>query len=144
MRIYANVPFKEKEEAKSLGAKWDAERKQWYFNYDISLVDDNKYIKIRKWNPVFEKSQFMPFHFIVISNGLDIELSKKTIRRLKWFSNGEITLKYSYDGMVVHYDLENNKKDYLFSDEAEEIFLKEYSLLLEEINKKMPETNSAV
>jgi hypothetical protein len=28
--IFLNVPFAEKEEAKKLGAKWDAAKKQWY------------------------------------------------------------------------------------------------------------------
>lgn len=31
-RIYINVPFKEKNEAKELGAKWDKENKSWYIN----------------------------------------------------------------------------------------------------------------
>lgn len=30
-RIYINVPYKEKNEAKSLGAKWDRKEKSWYF-----------------------------------------------------------------------------------------------------------------
>lgn len=29
--IFLNVPYKEKEKAKEVGAKWNAERKQWYF-----------------------------------------------------------------------------------------------------------------
>ncbi|MED8143181.1 DUF5710 domain-containing protein [Escherichia coli] len=29
-RIYINVPFHEKDEAKRLGARWDATRKTWY------------------------------------------------------------------------------------------------------------------
>ena len=28
--IYLTVPFREKDEAKSLGARWDAARKRWY------------------------------------------------------------------------------------------------------------------
>ena len=31
IRIYLNVPYEEKEEAKKLGAKWDPGRKKWYF-----------------------------------------------------------------------------------------------------------------
>lgn len=27
---YLNVPFREKEEAKKMGARWDPERKKWY------------------------------------------------------------------------------------------------------------------
>lgn len=33
MKTYLSVPFSEKEEAKSLGAKWDPEKKQWYAPY---------------------------------------------------------------------------------------------------------------
>ena len=29
-RVYLSVPYEEKEEAKSLGAKWDALKKKWY------------------------------------------------------------------------------------------------------------------
>ena len=32
--VYLNVPFAKKEEAKSLGAKWDGERKKWYMEKD--------------------------------------------------------------------------------------------------------------
>ena len=31
-RIYYNIPFKDKDEFKNLGGKWDAENKLWYFN----------------------------------------------------------------------------------------------------------------
>ena len=34
-RIYLNVPFEEKEEAKKLGAKWDPGRKLWYIPKDM-------------------------------------------------------------------------------------------------------------
>ena len=30
MRLYLNVPYGEKDSAKSLGAKWDAEVRKWY------------------------------------------------------------------------------------------------------------------
>ena len=30
MRTYLNCPFAEKDEAKSLGARWDAQKKRWY------------------------------------------------------------------------------------------------------------------
>ena len=39
---YINVPFVEKEEAKSLGARWDNDRKQWYYT---SENDSDKFIK---------------------------------------------------------------------------------------------------
>ena len=35
--IYLNVPYKEKDEAKQLGAKWDTSKKKWY------ITDNNKH-----------------------------------------------------------------------------------------------------
>ena len=30
-KIYLNVPFPEKDKAKALGARWDANAKKWYY-----------------------------------------------------------------------------------------------------------------
>ena len=43
-RIYLNVPYNEKDEAKELGAKWDKDKKQWY----IPQVDSAPFAK---WLP---------------------------------------------------------------------------------------------
>lgn len=42
-RIYLDVPFKEKDEAKSLGARWDRNEKSWYVTKDAW--------KFKKWTP---------------------------------------------------------------------------------------------
>ena len=34
-KIYINVPFSEKDEAKSLGAKWDVSKKKWWIYHDM-------------------------------------------------------------------------------------------------------------
>mgnify|MGYP000025211429 CR=1 FL=1 len=34
MKVYLNVPFEVKDKAKSLGAKWDQNKRCWYFNDD--------------------------------------------------------------------------------------------------------------
>lgn len=44
MRLYLNVPYKEKDEAKSLGAKWNAKVKRWYIDKEPA-----EYIKFSKW-----------------------------------------------------------------------------------------------
>ena len=31
-RIYLNVPYKQKNHAKRLGAQWDADKRKWYMN----------------------------------------------------------------------------------------------------------------
>jgi len=40
-KTYLNVPYAEKDVAKSLGAKWDASKKKWYApaKLDLSLFD---------------------------------------------------------------------------------------------------------
>lgn len=42
-RCYINCPYAEKDEAKSLGARWDPARKKWYF------IDKDKSEKFKKW-----------------------------------------------------------------------------------------------
>ena len=41
--LFINVPFSEKDEAKSLGAKWNPERKKWF------VEDKKNYPKFKKW-----------------------------------------------------------------------------------------------
>jgi hypothetical protein len=43
-KTYLNVPYAQKDEAKALGAKWDASNKKWYVpdSLDITLFE--------KWN----------------------------------------------------------------------------------------------
>ncbi|WP_067143520.1 DUF5710 domain-containing protein [Oceanivirga salmonicida] len=43
-KIYLNVPFSEKEEAKNLGAKWNPKEKKWYYEGNISNLS-----KFGKW-----------------------------------------------------------------------------------------------
>lgn len=43
MALLLNVPYKDKENAKSLGAKWNKELKKWY------IEDRNQYLKLREW-----------------------------------------------------------------------------------------------
>ena len=44
MVMFLNVPYAEKDEAKSLGAKWNANVKKWYID-----VETEHYIKFAKW-----------------------------------------------------------------------------------------------
>jgi len=42
-KIYLTVPFAQKDEAKKLGAKWDAPQKKWY------VLEDNDLSLFSKW-----------------------------------------------------------------------------------------------
>jgi len=44
MRLFLNVPYSEKDEAKALGARWNPKVKKWYIN-----VPQEDYIKFSKW-----------------------------------------------------------------------------------------------
>lgn len=37
MRVYLQVPYSQKDEAKAKGARWDAEKRQWYVENPESL-----------------------------------------------------------------------------------------------------------
>ncbi len=50
-RIYLNVPFSEKDEAKALGAKWDRRAKAWYARDDMELEP------FKRWQETKAKSQ---------------------------------------------------------------------------------------
>lgn len=44
-KLYLNVPFSEKEEAKKLGCKWDVQRKKWWIFSTKDNLD-----KVKRWN----------------------------------------------------------------------------------------------
>ena len=44
MRLFLNVPYSEKDDAKSLGAKWNAVVKKWYVE-----VKPEEYVRFAKW-----------------------------------------------------------------------------------------------
>lgn len=44
-RLYLNLPYKDKEEGKRLGTKWDFKKKKWY----ITLDTDNQHLILNKW-----------------------------------------------------------------------------------------------
>lgn len=52
MRINLNVPFEEKDQARSLGAMWDAARKTWYVENKERLEPFLKWMPDRLKQPV--------------------------------------------------------------------------------------------
>jgi|DEB19_MinimDraft_3_1074340.scaffolds.fasta_scaffold98011_2 hypothetical protein len=49
MRINLKVPYDEKEKAKSLGARWDMEKRIWY------VIDPQNLKPFKQWIPELEK-----------------------------------------------------------------------------------------
>ena len=52
LKLYLNIPFSEKEIAKSLGAKWDSVRKSWYYHGEAE-----NYINFAKWIFNYEEKE---------------------------------------------------------------------------------------
>lgn len=74
-KIYLNVPYEEKEEAKKLGAKWDNAEKSWYCT--ISPGENNKF---KKWIPnniLFINTEINLEYFISQLDNPDFSLSRK-------------------------------------------------------------------
>lgn len=47
VRVYLNIPFKDKDNAKDLGCKWDVDRKKWYcIDSDYGKSNMSKCIQI--------------------------------------------------------------------------------------------------
>lgn len=60
--LYLNVPYVEKDEAKKLGAKWDAAKKKWY------VANKEDYPKFFKW--IFEEGEVIVCDWIYIMEGV--------------------------------------------------------------------------
>jgi Domain of unknown function (DUF5710) len=84
MRINLKCPYDEKDEAKSLGARWDAGRKVWY----IEDVDD--LMPFAKWIPLLNRNtpDMMPrkkeSHAVVITHGLNSKRPYCACNTLPW------------------------------------------------------------
>jgi len=65
--LYLYVPYKEKDEAKALGAKWDANKKRWF------VANRNDYPLFAKWffenNEICETQIIMDNFYIVVGKG---------------------------------------------------------------------------
>jgi hypothetical protein len=51
IKISCGVKFLNKDLAKKLGAKWDADNKNWYFQYDMDEFDNNPYLHTYYFKP---------------------------------------------------------------------------------------------
>jgi hypothetical protein len=52
LKIYCNVAFCNKDDAKSKGAKWDADNKKWFFKLDYKEFKENKKIHTYTYPPI--------------------------------------------------------------------------------------------
>ena len=52
IHVYCGVKYSDKDEAKSRGAKWDADEKLWYFKYSIKQWDSNENLHTFNYKPI--------------------------------------------------------------------------------------------
>ncbi|KZB63143.1 hypothetical protein AUP42_01755 [Thalassospira lucentensis] len=69
-RIYLNVPFSEKDEAKALGAKWDRRAKAWYARDDMELAPFKRWQETKAKTPEPRISPEQEFAQALKENGL--------------------------------------------------------------------------
>jgi 5-methylcytosine-specific restriction endonuclease McrA len=80
-KIYLNVPYSEKEDAKNLGARWEPSVKKWYVSSEIDLTP------FRRWFPSISNPR------------LTIELVPETC----WFSNVRSSVsRQDWDKLRLH------------------------------------------
>ena len=49
--VFCGVRYENKEDAKKLGAKWNSEKKSWYFQFNINEVQNNENIHTYSFKP---------------------------------------------------------------------------------------------
>ncbi len=72
-RIYLNVPFSEKDEAKALGAKWDRRAKAWYARDDMELEPFKRWQETKAKTPEPKISPEQEFAQALKENGLILD-----------------------------------------------------------------------
>lgn len=101
-RTYINVPFAEKEEAKSLGAKWDKGRKSWYVPEGVDKAAFNKWMGM----PELANSQDFVTQFAADLKAKGLVLEGQPIMDGKWHrtavstSRNNKALKGAYIGNI--------------------------------------------
>lgn len=76
-KIYLNVPYKEKDEAKILGAKWDSSKKRWFYKGEMSNI-----IKFGKWllpEDTYSKSFVFDCLYLVFAKRTCFRCKKETL-----------------------------------------------------------------
>lgn len=56
MRIYLNIPYKDKDKAKKSGARWDKKEKSWYITYK----DERDFEKINHFRSQIKDKEIVP------------------------------------------------------------------------------------
>ncbi len=94
-KIYLNVPYSEKDEAKSFGAKWDGDKKKWYVPKGVAIDNFSKWEQkeIKKLFEVKETSEKTNIRKInentsIIEDSHDMYLLNRNGYKFMFIKNG--------------------------------------------------------
>lgn len=108
MALYLNVPYEQKDLARTLGAKWDRIRKQWY------VVNKYDYYKFLDWIPWIDR------YCSLVCDGLYIvEAPCKCFKCKK--ETRVVSLAYK-EHFLITKDKDGNLIDYQYEDECLKFF----------------------
>ncbi|HBE2351328.1 TPA: DNA primase, partial [Escherichia coli] len=91
-RIDINVPYNEKDEAKRLGARWDATRKTWYIPDGVPTSD------FTRWLP--SGNVLSPYWFIAQTPDQCWKCGRETVMTSFLLPAGHKTLEQDEDGLL--------------------------------------------
>ena len=114
MKLYLNVPYKEKDEAKSLGAKWNAKLKKWY----VDTIPE-EYVKFSKWILKDIDETFIATEYLFIIEGKQRCWKCHKMTKVVGLGISEYTHLYG-EADDPQYELSD---DYTDIDEEEELHL---------------------
>ena len=130
MRTYLNVPYESKNEAKSLGAKFDFEKKEWYTeNNDKSLL--LKYGKVDKgynskfWSRIDSQSKQHHFDFTEFKRDFltQYDVVKEDNLNIPLFASVEETIAYCLaNGIIVE---KSEKSEPIYTEKEMRIYFVE-------------------
>jgi hypothetical protein len=107
-KIYLNVPYSDKEDAKELGARWDPSEKKWYtFENNDHLYD------LLEWFPT--KSEFLLFSPVYVVTSIRDCWKCKKISRVYSLGSHEVQVKHplNVDHWEEALDCVVNAKNYV-------------------------------
>lgn len=82
---YINVPYREKNQAKELGAKWDADKKSWYIPASENLE------KFKRWLPENEKQNERHYIYTTPADSQSVKAlgARYDVKNQAWYFIGE-------------------------------------------------------
>lgn len=134
-RTNIDVPYSEKDEAKKLGARWDATNKTWY-------IPDNLSIDIfSKWLP--KGNVIAPYWFIAQASTHCWKCGRETVMTSVLLPEGHQTLEQDDDDSPVYWKTHNVPAFIFYIDDMSDQILNKFRLVQHYLSKDYSKTVDA-